>query len=819
MIPGTFLQDVRHALRSLTKSPGFTVIAIIALALGIGATTAIFSVVSAVLLRPLPYPGSNRIVVITTAGAASPVKFNFLRAWSNTFQDITAGRFGRVNLTGVEYPEQIRSAQVTAEYFRLFGQVVNPGRAFNPDEDRPGGHSVVVVSDAFWKRALGGDSRIVGRNISLDGKAYEVIGVMASVSEPPPMFNSSGAREPIDVYMPFRIDPASNDRNGYFSVAARLKPGIGLDDAQAQLRLVTRDFRRKFPDAIDGQSVFSAQSIRDAVVGGAGSSLSVFSWAVAFVLLIACANVASLLLIRSTDRKREIAIRTAVGASRGRIVRQLLTESFLLSLVGGSLGLFLGMVGIRFLLALNTVSLPRTGEHGSAVTADWRVLAFTALVSIVTCVLCGLAPALQASRADLGAALKETSSRTGIGFRRNGVRTALVVGEVALTVVLLAGAGLLIRTFIALRAVDPGFDPHHVLTLRVSLTGARFQKAAAVAELVRDSVQRISALPGVVSAASACCLPIEDNLIGGVIIVGRPLNGRDHGTVDVTTISPGYFDVFRIPLKRGRVFNERDSAGSSPAVIISEAMARRYWPGDVTLVSPLEASLVFPDVPQQTWRIVGIAGDVHAYGVSQSPPAIVYFPVAQAPEDLNAYIVRNPIAWSVRTRQESRVVRLAIQKELAQASGGLAVSNVQSMDEILASRIAGREFNMWLLTTFGCLALLLATVGIYGTMAYRVQQRTREIGVRLALGAGTDVVRNMVVFQGMRLVLSGVAIGSVAAYALAHLLASFLFGVKQADPVVFAGVSVTLSAVALVAVWLPARRAACIDPLEALRSE
>jgi predicted permease len=810
----------------LSKSPGFTVIAIMSLAVGIGAATAIFSVVSAVLLRPLPYPDPNRIAVFTTSTrggenhtGASPVKFNFWRAQDDTFQDISAYRFGRVNLTGVEYPEQIRSAQVTSEYFRLFGQVVTPGRAFNSDEDRPGGRSVVVVSSAFWKRALGGDPGITGTNISLDGKSYEVIGIMASVSEPPATFNSSDAREPIDVWMPFQIDPASNDQNVYFGAAARLKPGMSLGAARARLQLATQEFRRKFPTGIDPQSAFSVQLIREAVVAGASSSLSVFSWAVSFVLFIACANVASLLFIRSTERKREIAIRAAVGAGRSRIVRQLLTESVLLSLAGGALGLFIGMVGIRILLSLNTVGLPRIGDHGSAVTADWRILSFTVLVSLITCVLCGLVPALQASRAALSEALKESSSRTGTGFRRNKARALLVFGEVALTVVLLTGAGLLIRTFIALRAVDPGFDPHHVLTMRVSLTGARFQKAAGVAELARDSVQRIGGLPGVASAASTCCLPMEDNLIGGVDIVGRQRNGRDHGTVDVTTISPGYFDVFRIPLKRGRALSDRDSSGTTPVVIISEAMARRYWPGDDTLGSPLNASLVFSDVPLQTWRIVGIVGDVHSYGVSQSAPAIAYLPVAQAPEDLSAYIVRNPIAWSVRTRQEPRALRLAIQRELSQASGGLAVSNVRSMDEILAGSMAGREFNMWLLTTFGCVALLLASVGIYGMMGYSVQQRAREIGVRLALGAGTGSVRNMVIHQGMRLVLSGVAVGSVAAFGLTRLLAGFLFGVKPGDPVVFAAVPVLMSAVALFAVCLPARRASRIDPVQALRSE
>jgi predicted permease len=561
----TFLLDLRHGIRILRKAPGFAAISILALALGISTTTAVFSLVNAVLLRPLPYPDSGRIVVLP---ASSPVKFNFWRTHSSTLEDISAYRFGRVNLTGVDYPEQIRSAEVTAGYFRLFGQMVAPGRAFSAEEGRPGTHAVAVVSSAFWKRALGGNLQVIGRNLSLAGKPYEVIGIMASVSELPST-NPSTARETIDVWMPLPIDPDTNDQNGYFTVAARLKPGVNLGAARAELQLLTEEFRRRYPTGMDPQAVFSVETLQDAMVAGGSSSLPVFSWAVAFVLLIACANVASLLLIRSTSRGREIAIRAAVGAGRGRIISQLLTESLVLSLAGGVSGLFLGIAGIRVLLALNAVNLPRIGDHGSAVTADWRVLSFTALVSLITCVLSGLAPAFQASRADLSEALKESASRIGTGFRENKARSLLVFAEVALAVVLLVGAGLLIRTFIALRSVNPGFDPHHVLTMRVSLTDARFQRASGVAEVVRDSVERISALPGVVSAASTCCLPMGDNLIGGVDVVGRPPSVGKQEIVDVTTVSPGYFDVFRIPLKRGRAFSDRDVSGTTPVVIVS----------------------------------------------------------------------------------------------------------------------------------------------------------------------------------------------------------------------------------------------------------
>jgi predicted permease len=618
--------------------------------------------------------------------------------------------------------------------------------------------------------------------------------------------------------MPFRIDPHSADHNQYFGVGARLKSKVGLGAVRAQLQFATREFRRRFPTAgISPQAVFAAERLKDYLVRGESSYLSVFSGAVALLLLIACANVANLSLIRTSGRAHEIAIRAAMGAGRGRIVRQLLTESALLSFGGGALGLTLGVAGIRILLALNTVGLPRIGDHGSAVPVDWRVLAFTMLVALAACFLFGLIPALQASRADWSEALKESRARSGSGHRQAKARSLLVSGEVALALVLLVGAGLLIRSFIALRSVDPGFDSHHLLTLRVSLATPRFQKPSAVAELVRDTARRISAMPGVVAASATCCLPFGDNLIGGVIIHGRPHIGRDHGMVDVTTISPRYFEVLRVPIVRGRAFTDRDAMGTAPVVIINQAMARRYWPGDDTFQAALQARLEFPDVPMNSWQIIGIASDVHNNGLSRNPTSSVYFPVAQAPEDLNAYIVRSPIAWIVRTQAEPGSLQRAIQKELIQASGGLPVSDVRSMDEILAQSTAGREFNMLLLTVFGASALLLAAIGIYGLMAYSVQRRILEIGVRLALGADAGAVRNLVIWQGMRVAWIGVAIGCAVALGLTRLIAGFLFGVKPQDPVVFILVPTLLSTVAFIGVWLPARRASRIDPVDALR--
>jgi len=786
--------------------------AILALASGIAATSAIFSVVNAVLLRPLPYRDAGRIVAVS---AGSPLLFHFVNEHNSALQDLAAYRFSRVNLTRVEYPEQIRSAQVTAAYFRLFGAMVARGRAFTEEECRPGGANVVVVGQTFWHRVLGGDSRVLGTNIELSGKPYQIVGIMASDTEPPASFDVN-ARAP-DVWMPFVMDPASEDANIYFSAAARLKPGVSLESARAEMQVLTGEFRRQFPAATAGASGITVQSMRDALVGGAASSFPLFEWAVALVLGIACANVAGLLLVRSTRRRREIAIRAAMGARRGRIVRQLLTESLLLSAAGGVLGLLGGSAGIRVLLVMNAVSLPRIGDRGSAVTVDWQVLAFTALVSLIACVVSGLIPSLTASRTELSDALKGSNSRTGSGFWGRQGRTLLVFGEVAVAMVLLTGAGLLIRSWVALRMVDPGFDPHHVLTMRVSLAGARFQTAAAVNGLVQDSLARIGALPGVVSAASTCCLPLGDNLIGGVDIVGRPRKGREPEMVDVTTISPGYFDVLRIPLRSGRRFSDRDAEGATPVVIVSEALARRFWPGDRTFAAPLEASLVFPELPGQSWRIVGIAGDVRSYGITRNAPSIVYFPAAQTPQDLSSYIVRNPVAWSIRTVGESAALRLAIQKELSRATGGLAVSSVESMDDVLARSLAGREFNMWLLIAFGGAALLLASLGVYGLMAWSVEQRTQEIGIRMALGGTPGSLRNLVLLEGMRIAASGVAVGCLAAAGFSKLIAGFLFGVTPRDPVVLAVTPAVLLAVALFAIWVPARRATRIAPLDALR--
>jgi putative ABC transport system permease protein len=816
-----FLKDLKHSLRMFLRSPGFTTAVVAALTLGIGANTAIFSVVNTVLLRPVPYPDPDRLVMFmsTFPGGsyypASDTKFNVWRQQISVFQDVSAYRFGVVNLTGGSDPEQLQSAQVSADFFRLLGAPVIQGRTFTADEDRPKGRHVAIISYGLWQRRFGGDEQLVGRTISLNGDPYEVIGIIDRAFK-------IEIEQPPEVWIPLQIDPNSIHQATYFTVVARLKEGLTLGAAKAQLQLAADQFHRKFPDAGGlGKEGFSVQLFRDAIVGDVRSSLLVLVGAVGFVLLIACANVANLLLARATGRKREIAIRAAVGAGRGLILRQLLTESVVLAMVGGALGLILGLIGIRALLAISPGNIPRIGEQGSAVSLDWRVLSFTVIISLTTGILFGLIPAFKASRADLSATLKENSGRSGTGFGQNKARSLLVISEMSLALVLLVGAGLLIRTFIALRSVNPGFETHSVLTMRMSLTGSRFEKTSGVDQLVRDGLRRIASLPGVVAASSSCCLPLDGNFGLPIIVVGRPLKGPSHGFVRWMNISPQYFDVFKIPLLRGRTFTDRDDGGAPPVAIINQAMARQLWPkGDALNDRIIIGKGVGPEFEEPARQIIGIVSDVRDGALNRAPLPTTYVPGAQITDGVNVITARiRPLAWSVRTLVKPYSLSSAIQNELRQASGDLSVGRIRSIEEIVVQSTARADFNMLILTIFGGSALLLAAFGIYGLMAYSIQQRTQEIGIRLALGAEPIHIRNMVILHGMRFALIGVGIGVAAAFGLTRLIASLLFGVKVWDPLVFTVVPIFLIAIALFAVWFPARRASRIDPLDALRHE
>jgi putative ABC transport system permease protein len=816
-----FFKDLRHSLRMFLQSPGFTLAAVSALALGIGTNTAIFSVVDTVLLRPAPYPEPDRLVLFANTSpqgplyAGSVMKFVLWRRQTGAFENVAAYRYGVVNLTGVDHPEQLQSALVSVNYFRAFGALpIARGRSFTEDEDRPNGGSVAVISDGVWKRRFGGDPRAIGATISLSGKTYQVIGITAP-----------GARTekdpPTDVWMPLQIDPESLDQNHVLTVVGRLKPGVTIGMAKAQLQVAAGELRRKYPDVMAAEDGFTVVPVRDAAVGDAASSLWILLGAVSFVLVIACANVANLLLIRATGRRREIAIRAAVGAGRGRIIRQLLTESVLLSVVGGASGLGLGMLGVHAVLALNPGNIPRIGDHGSAVHLDWRVLTFTTLASLITGILFGLIPALQLARTDLIATLKESGGRSGTGFRQNKARSLLVVGEISLALVLLAGAALLIRTFIALRTVDPGFDAHHVLTAKMSLAEPRFRKTAGVAQLVREGVQRLQTIPGVSAAAATCCLPLEHSGFLSFTVVGRPLDGPNHGFAGWINASPAFFDIFKIPLLRGRRFTDRDDDGAPGVVIINQAMARQFWPdGDPLKDHIFIAKGGGPLLEEPARQIVGIVGDVRDLALNRDPRPSMYIPIAQVQDGITATDSGfAPLTWIVRTAVAPQLLASPVQSQLQRAGPGLPVTRISSMDEIVAASTSRQDFNAAVMTFFGAASLLLAAIGIYGMMAYSVQQRTQEIGIRLALGADSGNVRDMVVWQGMRVALAGIVIGIAAALAFTRLMAGFLFGVKAWDPVVFISIPVLLSAVALAAVWLPARYASRIDPVDALRHE
>ncbi len=817
-----FLQDFRHSLRMFRQSPGFTFAVVAALALGIGANTAIFSVVNAVLLKPVPFPDPDRLVMFVNTSpqgsnpGASPAKFQHWREQTSVVQDVAAFRTNVVNYGGGEFTEQLHAGQVSADYFRLFGAPVLRGRTFSANEDLPNGDRVAVLSYGLWTRLFARDPEMIGRTVSLSGDPYVVIGILG------PGFNVEEFGPPPEVWVPFQLDPNTSDQGHYFMAAGRLKPAVSLEQAKARVQVSAEEFRHKFPTGLEKDAGFSVQPLREAFVGNVRPTLLVLAGAVGFVLLIACANVANLLLIRAIRRKREIAIRAALGAGRSRIVRQLLTESVVLSLVGGVLGLALGAMGMRALLSINTAGLPRVGENGALVGIDWRVLGFTALVSLGTGMLFGLIPALEGSRADLSVSLNESGARSGTGRRQNGTRSLLVVSEVALAVILLVGSALLIRTSIALGNVAPGFDSTHVLTMRMSLTGSRFLKSASVEQMVRGGVERLRALPGVESAGATCCVPLEGGYGLPFIIVGRPLlQGPFHGGGGWLTISPGYFDVFKIPVKRGRAFTERDDRVAPAVVVINETMAKQFWKeGD-----PLNDRLAigkgvmreFADEPER--QIIGIVGDVRDGGLNRNPGPRMYVPQAQVPDAVNAGNVRiTPVAWVIRTRGEPHALSDAIREQLRQITG-LPVSDIRSMTDVVSRSTSRQRFNMLLMTIFGGSALLLAVIGIYGLMAYSVEQRTKEIGIRLALGAEPSQVRNMVIFQGMRLSLIGVIIGMASAFGLTRVLASLLFGVRPHDPMVFIAVPVLLIGVSFVAVWLPARRATLVDPMVALRYE
>lgn len=815
-------RDLRFAVRALGKTPGFAVISVLVIAVGIGVNTAVFSVINTVLLRPLTYPDPQALVALmntspqgTFPGASIP-RFSLWRQQTSIFQQVAAYDFGGagLNITGGDHPQQVQGIHVSADYFAMFGAPVVAGRTFTSEEDSPYGGHVTVLSYSLWKSRYGTNPNIVGTTIQLDGQPYLVVGVIG---------REFVTDTPVDLWVPFQFDLNSKDMVQFFTVSARLRPGVTGPQANSQLRLVADQFRRMYGDSsLPPGGGFGVASLQQSMIGDTRVRLLVLLGAVFFVLLIACANIANLLLARAAARKREFATRSALGAGRVQIIRQLLIESLTLSLSGGLLGLFLGFAGVRILLKINPGDIPRIGEDGSGITLDINILLFTLGISLLTGIIFGLVPAISASRPNLAAALNENGSRSGIGFRSGKLRSALVIGEMALTVTLVVGAALLIRTFLNLQSIDPGFAMYNVISLSMSVSGDRFQKTAPVAQVIRTGTDRLLAVPGVIDVGVSNCLPMAGGFGMTFDVVGRPkANSPFTGGAGFYSISSGYFSTLKIPLLSGRSFTKQDDAAAPSVVMINQAMARQYWPNSDPLRDRIligaGAGPAFAEGPRQ---VVGIVGDTHDGGPDSDPFPVMYIPLAQMPDletALNSRVA--PIWWIVRSQVDPRTLTTPIAAALRAASGGLPVAHIRTMDEIEARNIARQRLNMLLLTVFGSAGLLMAAIGVYGVMSYSVQQRTQELGVRMALGAQASNLRNMVIRQGMTLTLIGLIIGSGGAFWLTRFLASFLFRVKPLDPIAFLATPLLLSAVALISVWVPAKRATQVDPMTALRIE
>jgi putative ABC transport system permease protein len=809
----TLWQDLRYGWRVLAKAPGFTMVAVLTLALGIGANTAISTVVYGVLFRPLPFPQSDRIVQLAETFEGQPGEMDVtarqlqrLREYGQHFERIAGYTDVGFNVAAGNEAEHVRGMPVSAEYFQVLGVHPAAGRDFLLEEDRGDGQRVAVISHALWLRRFAGDPGTIGHEVLFNGDPYTVIGVMPDGFEPRANseFNSGIA---VDVWVPLALVAKTVGSGENIGVVARLKPGVTRAQVEAQMSLVTQEFRKEFPDDVSARQSMGFLPYQFMIGADVRPYLLVLLGAIGFVLLIACANVANLLLARGGSRGREIAVRLAMGATRARLVQQLLSESILIALAGGVLGFAVANAGLGSLLTMAPVSLPRLSD----IRLDGWIFGFTLLVSVLTGLLFGLAPAVYTTNATLSEALKEGAGKASAGAGRARLRQGLVMGEFALSLVLLTGAGLMIATFAKLLNTNPGFDPHRVLTMQFWLNGSTYNTTPEVTNYYRSVVQRIESLPGVEAAGIvAAGLPLERGGNNGVRIAGS--HESAWLASNYREVSAGYFRAMGIALREGRGILESDTESSNQVVVINEAFAQKYLAGR----SALGEHVYVNRVPRE---VVGVVADVKSYLDRPAPPA-TFIPAAQVSyETSRIFEGWFPRSIAVRTNLDPLRLSRAVREAVVAVDPLVPAGRILSMDQLLSRSLALRSFMMLLLSVFGGLALLLASVGIYGVISYAVSQRTREIGVRMALGARPADVSRMILTEGLKLVLGGVVLGVGAALLLTRLLEGMLYGVSMRDPLIFVLVNLLLVGVSLVASYVPARRAMRVDPIVALRYE
>jgi putative ABC transport system permease protein len=810
------MRNLKFAFRLLRKSPGFALVAVLIMALGIGANTAIFSVVHAVLLEPLPFHDADRLVQIwhvppqksfpgMTRFAVSAANFLDWQKQNHVFQNMALYSFTRYDITGSGKPEAITASPVSSDFFSVLGVQPLHGRTFLPDEDNPGKNHEVVLSYKFWQTHYAADPGVVGKSINFDGEPYTIVGVMGPKMTKPDL---------AQVWTPLGLTPKEASVRGehHFLSIARLKPGATLAQAQAEMNAISERLEVAYPDDDKGWGAF-VHSLREETVGEVRPALLMMLGAVAFVLLIACANVANLILARTFARRKEIAIRSAIGATRSRIVQQLLSESLVISLCGGVLGLVGAHFGIALLTKVFAAELPRMGDIG----LNGPVLAFTFALSVATGILSGLLPAWSMTKGDVNEALKQGLGRTDADGGTSKTRSALVVVEVALSLVLLIGAGLMLRSLWKLQTVDPGFDERNVLTLALLVNKQQFTNPGQESQFFDAVLQRVRSLPGVESAGAIDDLPLTGGSSQPVAIEGHPLVAlSEQPEVSVRVVTPGYVRSMHIPLLQGRDISGSDTSDSAPVVIISEAMAKQFWPHE----SPIGHHLKLSFFPDKDREIVGVVGDVKMHGLdSPAGTATLYWPLAQTSGSSTAAWRSSPLFLTVRTGTAPQSLTSAITAVVHDVNKDVPVDNVITLEDFVGETLTQHSFNMQLLAVFGLLALVLCAIGIYSVLAYSVRRGMREIGLRIAFGATLSDVARLVIVQGMKPTLTGIAVGLIAALALGRIVTSMIYGVSSRDLVTFFGVTVLLIVVSFAASLIPALRATRVDPLTVLRDE